>query len=84
MYVIPMAEPMRTISLKLPEDLDRVLSKLAKRRGSTRSALLREAVEVLIRQHASSVGELADDLAGSLSGPKDLSSAAKHLAGYGE
>jgi predicted transcriptional regulator len=79
-----MAEPMRTISLKIPEELDRVLSKLARRRRSTRSALLREAVEVLIRQQASSVTELADDLAGSLSGSKDLSSSAKHLAGYGE
>lgn len=79
-----MAEPMRTISLKLPEDLDRVLIELARRRRSTRSALLREAVEVLIRQHARTVADLADDLAGSLSGPKNLSSSAKHMSGYGE
>ena len=79
-----MAEPMRTVSLKLPEDLDRVLSKLARQRRSTRSALLREAIEVLIRQQASSVTELAEDLAGCLSGSKDLSSSAKHLARYGE
>lgn len=79
-----MGEPMRTVSLKLPEDLDEALTELARRRQSSRSALLREAVEALTRKHCKSVAELAGDLAGSLSGPKDLSSSPGHMSSYGE
>ena len=38
-----MANPMRTVSFKLPEQLDDVLSELARRRKSSRSAVVREA-----------------------------------------
>ena len=73
---------MRTISLKLPEDLDHELSELAKRRGETRSMLIREAIAVYTRKGRRSVAELAEDLAGSLDGPSDLST--QYLSGYGE
>lgn len=75
---------MRTISLKLPEDLDRALTELAERRKTTRAALLREAVERLTKEDRTTVGQLARDLFGSLQGPEDLSTGPEHLQGFGE
>ncbi len=40
-----MVNPMRTVSFKLPEQLDNELTALAKRRRSSRSALVREALQ---------------------------------------
>ena len=79
-----MGEPMRTISIKLPEELDRALTELAKKRSASRSALLRQALEAFTKSQATSVSEAAGDLAGTLDGPKDLSSSSKHMKGYGE
>ncbi|NOY93184.1 MAG: ribbon-helix-helix protein, CopG family [Deltaproteobacteria bacterium] len=73
---------MRTVSLKLPEDLDHDLSELAKRRGETRSMLIREAIAAYTRQHRRSVTDVAEDLVGSLAGPSELST--RDLSGYGE
>jgi predicted transcriptional regulator len=75
---------MRTVSFKLPEDLDDALTELARRRNSSRSALLREALEALAQGPRRSVTSLAQDLAGSVEGPRDLASNAKHMAGYGK
>ena len=79
-----MGQPMQTVSLKLPRELDEALTELARKRGSTRSSLIREAIESYTAQHRRSVAEFADDLAGSLEGPDDLSSGAGHMSGYGE
>ena len=75
---------MRAISLKLTDPLDRRLTELAARYKTSRSALLRAALEAYGREPSRSVTALARDLAGSLDGPKDLSSSPRHLAGYGE
>ena len=74
---------MRTISLKLPDSLDRTLTKLAASRGTTKSAIVREALEAYAAQSKRSVTALAGALVGSLRGPKDLSSSPRHLKGYG-
>ena len=79
-----MTEPMRTVSIKLPKDLDQALTDLARRRHTSRSALLREAVERLTREARKTVGELASDLMGSVSGPSDLSTSPRHMKGFGE
>ena len=80
----PMAtEVMRVVSFKLPSFLDRRLSELAKARRTSRSALLREAVESLSRPTKRSAGSLAGDLVGSVRGPRDLATNPKHLRGYG-
>ena len=79
-----MGEPMRTVSLKLPEDLDQALTELAERRHTSRSALLREAVERLTREERKTVGELASDLMGCVEGPGDLATNPKHMKGFGE
>jgi len=74
---------MRTPPLKLPEDLDRRLTDLARRRKISRSALLREAIETYASEHEGSVTARAGELVGSLEGPKDLASDPRHLKGYG-
>lgn len=79
-----MANPMRTVSFKLPEQLDDALSDLARRRKSSRSALVREALEGLAAGGRHSVTAAVDALVGPLDGPTDLSTNPKHLAGYGK
>lgn len=74
---------MRTISLKIPESLERELNELASRRHSTRSAILREAVGKLAKRKDRSAADLAGELVGSLRGPADLSASAAHLRRYG-
>ena len=78
-----MANPMRTVSFKLPEQLDDALSDLARRRNASRSALVREALEGLAAGGRHSVTAAVDALVGSLDGPTDLSTNPKHLIGYG-
>lgn len=79
-----MANPMRTVSFKLPEQLDDALSDLARRRKSSRSALVREALEDLTTGGRRSVTAAVDALVRPLDGPTDLSTNQKHLTGYGK
>jgi metal-responsive CopG/Arc/MetJ family transcriptional regulator len=79
---------MKTLSLKLPESLLEKLDSTAKRRGESRSALLREAIETVIEGEShiqdGTCLELAKDLAGCVSGPEDLSFNKSRMAGYGK
>ncbi len=79
-----MAAPMRTVSFKLPGDLDDALNELARTRRSSRSALVREALESLAKGKRRSVTALAGELVGSVEGPSDLTSNRKHMSGYGK
>lgn len=75
---------MRTVSFKLPEDLDDALNDLARTRRSSRSAVVREALESLAKGKRRSVTALAGDLVGSVEGPSDLATNRKHMSGYGK
>jgi metal-responsive CopG/Arc/MetJ family transcriptional regulator len=75
---------MRTVSFKLPADLDRALDELAGRRRAGRSAMVREALEGLAKGPRRSVTALAGDLVGSLDRPRDLATNPRHIAGYGK
>ena len=79
---------MKTLSLKLPESLLEKLDSAARKRGETRSALLREAIEAVIggENHIQdgSCLDLAKDLAGCVKGPEDLSFNKKRMDGYGQ
>ncbi len=75
---------MRTVSFKLPAALDEALSDLARRRKSSRSALVREALEVLAAGSRRSVTAAVDELTGALDGPIDLSTNPRHASGYGK
>jgi predicted transcriptional regulator len=78
---------MRTISLRLPEDLLTQLDTEAKARRSTKSRLVRESLERTLRKpsRAASCYDLARDLAGKAKGlPKDLATNPKYMRGFGE
>ncbi|MCU0648774.1 MAG: ribbon-helix-helix domain-containing protein [Gemmatimonadaceae bacterium] len=74
---------MRTVSFTLPESLDDALTELARRCNSTRSVLVRDALERLTRDGYHSVTTLVNELVGPLDGPADLSTNPKRLRGYG-
>lgn len=78
-----MAKQMRTVSFKLSERLDDALSELARRRKSSRSALVREAVEALAKGKRRSVTAAVDEVLDPVDEPADLSTNPKHMAGYG-
>ncbi len=78
---------MRTITVKLPPRLAERLRRAVAQRRSTRSAVVREAIEAHLGEGArtaeGSCYELSSDLAGILTGPADLSSNRRRLKGYG-
>ena len=77
----------QAITVKLSRRLATRLSARAKTRHSTRSALVREALERYLADDADerepSFLEVAQDVAGCLEGPADLSSDRRRLRGYG-
>ncbi|MGI9078357.1 MAG: ribbon-helix-helix protein, CopG family [Gemmatimonadaceae bacterium] len=79
-----MADPMRTVSFKLTPLLDDALSDLARRRRSSRSALVREALELFAQDKDQSVTARVDALIGGVEGARDLSSNPKYLFRYGK
>lgn len=79
-----MTNPMRTVSFKLPERLDDALTDLARRRSSSRSALVRQALEALATDNTGSVTSAVDKLLQPLNGPADLSTNPKHMTMYGK
>jgi Arc/MetJ-type ribon-helix-helix transcriptional regulator len=79
-----MATPMRTVSFKLPEDLDEALTDLARRRNASRSALVRDALRTVTAGSDRSVTNVVDQLVKPFDGPADLSTNPKHMTGYGK
>ena len=79
---------MKTISLKLPEEIDHRLEASAKGLGTSKSDLIRSAIEAYFAAagpgYAGSCLDLAGDLAGILKGSADLSSNKKHMVGFGK
>ena len=82
------ADSMRTISLKLPDELLSQLESEAKHRRVTKSALVRESLEMSLRKRPSegaSCYDLASDLAGSVRGlPKHIASKPKYMKDFGK
>ncbi|MGH8590865.1 MAG: ribbon-helix-helix protein, CopG family [Gammaproteobacteria bacterium] len=78
---------MKSLSLKLPDALDRRLDSAVARRGVTKSVLVREALERYLDSsetaETGSILVLAGDLVGCIEGPRDLSSNPKYLDGLG-
>ncbi len=80
---------MQTISLRLPDDLLAELEREASARRVSKSALVRESLEVALRRRprrrAGSCYDLARDLAGAIKGlPRDLAHNPKYMEGFGE
>jgi Arc/MetJ-type ribon-helix-helix transcriptional regulator len=80
---------MRTISLKLPDDLLAELEREVCARRITKSALVRESLEAALRgrprRRAASCYDLARDLAGAVKGlPRDLAHNPKYMEDFGD
>jgi len=79
---------MKTIAIKLPDDLLARVRDAAMKRGETRSAVMREALQEYFSgkkdQNDLSCLDLARDLAGSMEGPPDLSTNPAFMNGYGK
>jgi predicted DNA-binding protein len=79
---------MTTVSFKLPDRLMELLEKESRARRTTKSSLVREALEKTLASRPAggeaTCYELAQDLAGSLKGlPRDLATNPKYLEGFG-
>jgi hypothetical protein len=79
---------MRTISLKLPDDLLAQLDSEAKARRVTKSWLVRDSLERALRgqspKRVLSCYDLARDLAGAVKSlPDDLADNPKYMEGFG-
>lgn len=75
---------MKTVSFKMPVKLDKALTELARRRKSSRSAVVREAIEAMTSEEKRSVTALAGDLVGRFHGPGDLATNPKHMDDFGK
>jgi hypothetical protein len=75
---------MPTVTVKMPKGLHARLEAEARRRRTTKSAVLREAfAQRPTTAPAGSLYERARHLIGSIDGPGDLSARSKTLEGYG-
>lgn len=79
---------MKSISLKLPSEVSAELDRACRQGGQTKSEIVRAALDNYLsrvrkgRQPASAL-QLAGDLAGSSTGPRDLSTKRKYMEDYG-
>jgi predicted transcriptional regulator len=78
---------MHTLTLKVPELLHTRLNRYAKQKGLSKSEIVRLALQNYFSQEAgvrgASIYDLAQDLAGSVEAPADLSANKANLEGYG-
>ncbi len=78
---------MRTVSLKLPESLHDRLAAAARKQGTSKSTVVRDALTAFLNGETALPGtsclELVHNLAGCLNGPRDLSTNRKHMTGFG-
>jgi metal-responsive CopG/Arc/MetJ family transcriptional regulator len=79
---------MKTLSVKVSDDLNLKLAAVAAKRKENKSNLIREAIETIVNANEAvtpnSCLDLAKDLMGSVEGPSDLSYNNKYLKGYGQ
>ena len=78
---------MKTISLKLPDEVEAKLTARAKRTGKTKSEVTREALAAFLdggsKKLRVSCLDLVRDLVGTAKGPGDLSTNKEYMRGYG-
>ena len=79
---------MKTVTVKVPEELDQRLTSISEKTGESKSNLIRAAIEYVLSMRdnitPNSCLDIAKDLSGSIDGPADLSCSKKHLEGYGK
>lgn len=78
------ASTVKTLSIKVPASLSARVVKLAKRRKSTVSAVVRDALERYAPAEGTSFADAAREFIGCLDGgPGDLATNPRHLKGFG-
>ena len=79
---------MKTVSLKLAAGMDRRLAATARKQGTSKSDLMRTALEAyFVAKRPGFLGsclDLADDLIGCLEGPADLSTNKRRMKEFGK
>ncbi|MGA2065000.1 MAG: CopG family transcriptional regulator [Thermoguttaceae bacterium] len=79
---------MKTVCLRLPEALADRLATMARKKGQSKSAVLRAILDTSLAEGQGapegSALEAAGDLAGCLEGPPDLSCNPRYLQGFGQ
>ena len=79
---------MNTTTVKLPPDMENRLKAEAKRRSTSKSMLVREALDLYLAEKHATAGtsclDAAADLAGTIKGPSDLSTHKRHMEGFGK
>ncbi len=79
---------MKTLSLKLPPELDAKLTTAARQSHTTKSELVRKALEAYLSGASTlqkgSFLDLAGDLIGCVEGPGDLSHNPDHMKDFGK
>jgi hypothetical protein len=77
----------KTVSLKMPEELEAQLSEAARRTGRSKSLLVRMALSEFLPRGSRISGRSfltrASDLAGCIAAAPDLSTNRRQLQGYG-
>lgn len=74
---------MKTVSFKVPAELDDALTALARTRKSSRSSLVREALAAYTVAGRGSFTACVDAVTAGVNGPRDLSSNPRHMAKFG-
>jgi hypothetical protein len=79
---------MPTITCKVSSELDARLTATSRTRRTTKSVVVREILEAHLARRPGRrqlrAYDVVKHLVGRLSGPRDLSSAARHLESFGE
>ena len=79
---------MKTLTVKIPDELDLTIRAVAEKRGESKSVVVRTALENFVSSSEAiapnSCLELVKDLVGTMKGPEDLSHNKKYLKGYGQ
>ena len=79
---------MKTVTVKVSDELVQKLTAFAEKTGESKSNLIRAAIEYILSMRdnvaPNSCLDLAKDLSGSVDGPAALSYSKKHLEGYGQ
>jgi hypothetical protein len=85
---MPKGAKMKTLTVKVPEELDLKLAAVAAKRGESKSNLIRTAIISILKENKAVIPnsclDMAKDLVGSVEGPSDLSFNKRHLKGYGK
>ncbi len=75
---------LKTLTIKVPATLSAKVARIAKKQGSSRSEVVREALQAYAGNQRLSFSEAAAEFGGSAKGPSDLSTDPRYLEDLGE